>query len=142
MNMIDPEMAAAIRDRRAHSNDHLIAAHTKGGTYVIASSGKWNDNGKPRDLIAILPGDLGQGQVIALYVAVNPALVAEVETLLSVPEHPVADQPRSDDDGGARAAAWADYRAAYGVHGTQSHRDFCAGWDAARGKLDAEGPLR
>lgn len=139
--MIDPEMAAAIRDRRAHSNDHLIAAHTKGGTYVIASSGKWNDNGKPRDLIAILPGDLGQGQVIALYVAVNPELVAEVEALLSEPEHPVAAAPKNDD-GDARAAAWADYRAAYGIRGPLAHRDFCAGWDAARGKLDAEGPLR
>lgn len=46
-----------------------------------------------------------------------------------------APQEREDDNL-ARASAWSDYRAEYGVHGAQSHRDFCAGWDAARGTLD------
>ena len=41
-----------------------------------------------------------------------------------------------------RASAWSDYRSEYGVHGTQSHRDFCAGWDAARGTLDIGGVQR
>lgn len=41
-----------------------------------------------------------------------------------------------EDENLARASAWSDYRAEYGVHGAQSHRDFCAGWDAARGTLD------
>ncbi len=47
----------------------------------------------------------------------------------------VAPQEPSDDNL-ARASAWSDYRSEYGVHGAQSHRDFCAGWDAARGVLD------
>lgn len=80
---LSPEFIEAIRERRAIKNDHFIAAHTKGGTYVIASSGRWNDNGRPRDLVAILPGDLGQGQVLKLYVAVNPAFVAELEAALA-----------------------------------------------------------
>ena len=80
---LSPEFIEAIRERRAIKNDHLIAAHTKGGTYVIASSGRWNDNGRPRDLVAILPGDLGQGQVLKLYVAVSPAFVAELEAALA-----------------------------------------------------------
>ncbi len=41
-----------------------------------------------------------------------------------------------------RASAWSDYRSEYWVHGTQSHRDFCAGWDAARGNLDIGGVQR
>ena len=81
--MLSPEAAEAIRARRAFTNDHLIGAHTKGGTYVLASKGKWNDNGKPRDLLAILPSDIGQGQVLALYIAVNPELIAEVESALA-----------------------------------------------------------
>lgn len=80
---LSPEFAEAIRERRGFTNDHLIAAHTKGGTYVIASTGRWNDNGKPRDLVAILPGDLGQGQVLKLYIAVDPAFVAELEAVLA-----------------------------------------------------------
>lgn len=80
-----PEFAEAIRERRAFKDQNLIAAHTKGGTYVLASSGRWNDNGRPRDLLAILPGNLGQGQVLKLYVAVNPDLVDEVEATLAAP---------------------------------------------------------
>lgn len=84
--MLTPELGAAIRERRGFKTDHLIATYTKGGTYVIASAGKWNDNGKPRDLVAILPGNLGQGRVLALYIAVNPALVAEIEAVLDYVE--------------------------------------------------------
>lgn len=80
---LSPEFAKAIRDRRGFTDDHLLAARTRGGTYVIASAGRWNDNGKPRDLVAILPRDLGQGQVLKLYVAVNPAFVAELEAVLA-----------------------------------------------------------
>lgn len=78
-----PEQVEAIRERRGFVTPHLIATTTKGGTYIIASSGKWNDEGLPRDLVAILPGDLGQGRVLALYIAVNPALIAELEAVLA-----------------------------------------------------------
>ena len=83
MSIFTPEQATAIRERRGFATDHVIATTTKGGTYVIASSGKWNDSGLPRDLLAILPGDLGQGRVLALYIAVSPDLIAEVEAILS-----------------------------------------------------------
>ena len=44
-----------------------------------------------------------------------------------------------------RACCWSDYRKDYGVdsdHLSAAHQAFCAGWDAARGNLDAGGPLR
>lgn len=84
------EQLEAIRERRGFTTPHLIATRTKGGTYVIASSGKWNDDGKPRDLLAVLPGDLGQGVVIQLYVAASPDLVAEV-TGIFTPDEPKMD---------------------------------------------------
>lgn len=40
------------------------------------------DSGKPRDLIAILPGDLGQGAVLQLSITTNPNLVREVAELI------------------------------------------------------------
>lgn len=82
MSIFTPEQAEAIRERRGFATDHVIATTTKGGTYVIASSGKWNDNGMPRDLLAVLPGDLGQGRVLALYIAVSPDLIAEVREIV------------------------------------------------------------
>lgn len=77
------EFVEAIRERRAFKDPNLIAAYTKGGTYVLASSGRWNDSGRPRDLLAILPGNLGQGQVLKLYVGVSPDLVDEVEAAIA-----------------------------------------------------------
>lgn len=47
---------------------------TAGGTYIIASQGKWNDSGKPRDLVAVLPSSskaLGLGCCV---VQLNPAV--------------------------------------------------------------------
>lgn len=74
-----PEQTQLLRERKAFTTPHLIVSHTKGGTYVLASNGKWNDNGKPRDLLAVLPGDLGHGHVLQLWVSVSPELMAEVE---------------------------------------------------------------
>lgn len=81
--IITPEQAEAIRGRRGFATDYLIAATTNGGTYILASSGKLNDSNLPRDLLAILPGDLGQGRVLALYIAVSPGLIAEVEAIIA-----------------------------------------------------------
>lgn len=41
-----------------------------------------------------------------------------------------------------RACAWADYRKEYGARGVVEHKAFCAGWDAARGRLDVGGVQR
>lgn len=51
------------------------------------------------------------------------------------------------EDAAERACAWAEYRKDYGVPADagalgRTHSAFCAGWDAARGHLDAGGPLR
>jgi hypothetical protein len=87
MNRIfTPDQLEAIRERRGFTTPHLVATHTKGGTYVIASSGRWNDDGKPRDLLAVLPGDLGQGVVIQLYVGASPDLMAEVAEIFTPAE--------------------------------------------------------
>lgn len=96
------EFAEAIRERRAFKDANLIAAHTKGGTYVLASSGRWNDSGRPRDLLAILPGNLGQGQVLKLYVGVSPDLVDEVEATLAAPVSD-AEAVRLANEGARRA---------------------------------------
>lgn len=54
----------------------------------------------------------------------------------------IAPSAAARDYAALRGSAWADYRAGYGVHGAQSHRDFCAGWDAAQGTLDIGGVQR
>lgn len=72
---------ASIRDRRPFAGHVVTGYLSKGGTYIIANRGIWNDNGKPRDLVVILPGDLGSGRVIPLYIAVNPEFIAELEAI-------------------------------------------------------------
>lgn len=52
----------------------------------------------------------------------------------------VPTTPAEAEDVIDRAAAWSDYRNAYGVD-PKVHRHFIAGWDAARG-TDHAGPLR
>lgn len=79
---IPENIAEKIRQRKPFTDSLAVGYWTKGGTYIIASNGKWRDDGKPRDLLAILPGDLGHGQVIQLYIAVAPEFVAEVERVL------------------------------------------------------------
>lgn len=74
---------AAIRERRGFVGTHVMGTTTRGGTYIIASLAKWNDSGHPRDLLAVLPGDLGHGRVLPLYIAVGPDLVTEVEEILA-----------------------------------------------------------
>lgn len=55
----------------------------RGGTYIIASQGTITDSGRPRDLIAILPGSLDLGtRVLPLYVAVDPDLVDALRSAL------------------------------------------------------------
>lgn len=58
----------------------LTSYITKGGTYVIASRGKTNDDGKPRDLVTVTR----DGRALAMTPLVNPQLVAEVQAALDV----------------------------------------------------------
>lgn len=69
-------LVAKIKEGQTGDLDGWNQAYvTAGGTYVIASRGIWNDNGKPRDLVAILPSgvmDFGMdSRVMQLNVAVN-----------------------------------------------------------------------
>ncbi|WP_156186663.1 hypothetical protein [Cellulomonas sp. A375-1] len=50
----------------------------------------------------------------------------------------------AEQDGIDRACAWSDYRSEYGVSKglVQAHKHFCAGWDAALGRLDIGGVQR
>lgn len=84
-DFITPHVAELIRNRQPvtpNDDPHLIAYMTKGGTYIVASNGKQTDSRKPRDHAAILPGDLGKGRVIPLYIATHPDLIAELERLV------------------------------------------------------------
>lgn len=85
LDFITPVVAERIRKRQpvTKSHDpHLIAYRSKGGTYIIGSNGAQGDSGKPRDLAAILPGNLGQGRVIQLYISAHPDLIRELERLI------------------------------------------------------------
>lgn len=81
--LLPDELAEAIRARRPIKTEWTDCYRTRGGTYVIASNGRQSDSGKPRDLLAILPSDVGQGAVLKLWMAVNPDFVAAVEHLVA-----------------------------------------------------------
>ena len=74
---------AQREDIRVHApfNETLLEAYmTPGGTYMLATPGKWTDSGAPRDLIAVV----GDGAlIIPLYPAVNPDLVTEVQAIFA-----------------------------------------------------------
>ena len=73
----------------------------------------------------------------------DPGLIAHRDKHNATIHGPWTAGPAGARDYAAlRGSAWADYRAEYGVHGAQSHRDFCAGWDAAQGTLDIGGVQR
>lgn len=66
----------------------------------------------------------------------------EAEALASVPVY-----AREGDERVEMACAWSDYRKDYGVSvddaaRAREHAAFTAGWQAARGTLDAGGPQR
>lgn len=57
---------------------------TEGGTYVLASSPLWNDDGEPHDLVAIFPVPLEGSRVAVLRPTVNPAWIAQLRAALDV----------------------------------------------------------
>lgn len=72
-----------IRDRKPFRDERDVQGYlTRGGTYVIASQGKTSDSGKPRDLIAVVPGERFQFEVVLLWPAVHPDFVHQVERLV------------------------------------------------------------
>lgn len=76
-------LADAIEARATGAFDAFLTIYvTKGGTLIIASRGSVTDSGKPRDLAAILPADLGAGRVLPLWLAVNPELITGLEAAL------------------------------------------------------------
>lgn len=51
---LQPELAEAVRNRQPVESAVAITYITEGGTYMIASPSKWNDDNRPHDLIAVL----------------------------------------------------------------------------------------
>lgn len=72
------ELRNAIISASEVETSAAITYISEGGTYLIASPGLWNDDGKPRDLIAI--GYFGD--VIALSPTVNPDFIEAVKELV------------------------------------------------------------
>ena len=61
------DVVLAIRQRQPYTTGQSIGRMTKGGTYIITSTALVNDDGKPRDLIAITR----LGDVLALWPLAN-----------------------------------------------------------------------
>lgn len=68
-----------IRRRKPFDDGQLTAYRTRGGSYMIATPGKWTDSGKTRDLVAISEGTW----VIALSQLANPDLLGELNKLFA-----------------------------------------------------------
>jgi len=78
-NRLGHHLITAIINRKPHNGDQLVSYITKGGTYVIASAGRWNDNGLPRDLAAI-----GRfGDVVALTPTAAPEFLAALRHVVA-----------------------------------------------------------
>ena len=90
---------STLSDRYGHSIDQikahkigkigtdLYAYTTAGGTYVLTSNARWNDDGQPHDLVAILPMALENGtRVIPLRPTVNPDLLSALREALDEKE--------------------------------------------------------
>lgn len=61
----------------------VIVYRTAGGTVIVASSDRGNDNGLPRDLMAVLSGPLEHGRVLPLYIGTNPEVVSALAAELT-----------------------------------------------------------
>lgn len=72
----------ALRTRQRFTEGDLSAYITKGGSYVLATSGAYSDDGKARDLLLILPVDLGKGRLVRLWPALHPQFVPSIEEAL------------------------------------------------------------
>ena len=59
-----------------------MAYYSRGGSYILATDGKWTDSGRPRDLLAITPLRMEGTRVHYLWPAVNPNLVAALRAAL------------------------------------------------------------
>lgn len=85
--MLKPQHLRAIAARQRFTSLYLQGYVTAGGTYMLASPARWNDNGQRRDLIALLPGRLmrdlgGGGPVVPVSMFVNPVLVEFIRDFL------------------------------------------------------------
>jgi hypothetical protein len=80
--LLPVEIVEAIRARRPFRDPQLMGYVSLGGTYMVASPPGVTDHGYRRDLIAVLPGDLGHGRVVPLYLGTNPDVVAFLEEAL------------------------------------------------------------
>ena len=81
---LTPTAREAIANRkpyRGEDDPFTIGYRSAGGTYMIASKGKWNDSSRPRDLIAIVEMISGT-RAIPCTPLVNPDFLAAVVAAL------------------------------------------------------------
>lgn len=66
----------AATHRETGAIDTFTCAYiTDGGTWVITSARKWNDDDRPHDLVAVLPMAIEGSRVLVLRPTVDPELV-------------------------------------------------------------------
>ncbi len=71
-------LADAIRERRSYASAQILTYVTGGGTYILASTGLVNDDGRVHDIAAIGRG----GDVVPLTFAANPATLAAMRKII------------------------------------------------------------
>lgn len=73
---------AALKEHTGQLDYATCAYVTDGGTYVIASDPKVNDDDVPHDLLGVLPMPLEGSRVVVLRPTVNPELVTALRSAL------------------------------------------------------------
>lgn len=76
----------AAQSRTTGQIDPFTVAYiTHGGTWVVASDGRGNDDGADHDLLAVIPASVEGTRVLPLRVTVNPDLVNFLREALDGP---------------------------------------------------------
>ena len=87
------EIVDAAINRRVGKIDAGTTAYvTRGGTWVLTANGDLRDNGKPQDLVAVLPGKLELSRVLPLYIGVNSSLITALRVALDNNDGPDAKE--------------------------------------------------
>lgn len=71
----------AVAARATGPLDYATVGYvTDGGTYVVASSARLNDDGRTHDLVAVLPMPIEGSRVLVLRPTVNPDLIVALRS--------------------------------------------------------------
>lgn len=73
----------AAQSRTTGQLDPFTTAYiTEGGTWIVASDGRSNDDGGAHDLLAVVPANIEDTRVLPLRVTVNPDLIQALRDAL------------------------------------------------------------